>query len=161
MTPVVRVVGLGPGDVEQLSERTQRLVRSAPTVRLRTRVHPAAEAFSQVASYDDFYERAASFESLYAAIVEDLVALAVASPNGEVVYAVPGSPVVAERTVQLLLSRDDVRTICEPAVSVIDVACANDLREGGESRARRGPEAQFDRRDLDHRADPLPIGHCG
>ena len=124
MTPVVRVVGLGPGHAEQITERTKRLVRSASTARLRTRVHPAAEAFADVESYDHLYESAASFEALYEAIAEDLVTLAASSPNGEVVYAVPGSPVVAERTVQLLVSRDDVVTIVEPAVSVIDVACS-------------------------------------
>ena len=124
MTPVVRVVGLGPGHADQITERTKRLLRSAPSARLRTRVHPAAEAFSDVGSYDHLYENAASFEALYEAIVEDLVREAGRSPNGEVVYAVPGSPVVAERTVQLLLSREDVVTICEPAVSVIDVACS-------------------------------------
>jgi tetrapyrrole methylase family protein / MazG family protein len=37
---------------------------------------------------------------------------------------VPGSPVVAERTVELLRERDDVEVVTEPAVSIIDVACA-------------------------------------
>ena len=36
----------------------------------------------------------------------------------------PGSPVVAERTVELLLASSEVITVLEPAVSVIDVACA-------------------------------------
>ena len=92
-------------------------------MRLRTRVHPAAEAFVDVASYDDLYERAESFEALYDAIVADLIDLAKSAPGGEVVYAVPGSPVVAERTVELLMARDDVATVVEPAVSVIDVVC--------------------------------------
>ena len=52
-----------------------------------------------------------SFDELYAAIAEDLVTLARTSPNGEVVYAVPGSPLVAERTVELLRARDDVTTV--------------------------------------------------
>jgi tetrapyrrole methylase family protein/MazG family protein len=91
-------------------------------VRLRTRVHPAAADF-EVESYDDWYEEADSFEQLYERIVEDLVRLAHTSPAHEVVYAVPGSPVVAERTVELLLERSDVQVVCEPAVSVIDVAC--------------------------------------
>lgn len=77
-----------------------------------------------VESYDEWYERAESFETLYLAIVEDLVSLAVSSPTNEVVYAVPGSPMVAERTVELLRERDEVTTIVEPAVSVIDVVCA-------------------------------------
>ena len=119
--PVIRVVGLGPGDADLMSLRTRELLDTAPVVRLRTRRHPAV-ASSDLASYDEWYERAESFEDLYAAIVDDLVALAHQAP-GEVVYAVPGSPVVAERTVELLRERD-VEVLTEPAVSVIDVACA-------------------------------------
>jgi tetrapyrrole methylase family protein/MazG family protein len=124
VTPVVRVVGLGPGDAEHVTTRTWRLIHESPVVRLRTRVHPAAASLTEVASYDDWYERAESFDELYHSIVDDLVALAQTSANAEVVYAVPGSPVVAERTVELLRLRDEVTTICEPAVSVIDVVCA-------------------------------------
>lgn len=124
MTPVVRVVGLGPSDVQLLTQRTLELLRDAPVVRLRTRVHPAADQFLDVRSYDEWYERAESFDALYEAICDDLVELATNSPTSEVVYAVPGSPIVAERTVELLRLRGDVTTICEPAVSVIDIACA-------------------------------------
>ena len=124
MKPVLRVVGLGPGDAELITRRTFDLLREAPVVRLRTRVHPAAAAFPDVASYDEFYERADSFDALYEAIVSDLIELARSAPDGEVVYAVPGSPVVAERTVELLMVCSDVTTVLEPAVSVIDVACA-------------------------------------
>jgi len=77
-----------------------------------------------VLSYDQWYEEAASFEELYLRIAEDLSRLAASSPNGEVLYVVPGSPVVAEHTVELLRARHDVDVVCEPAVSVIDVACA-------------------------------------
>jgi len=122
--PVVRVVGLGPGTLEHVTRRTESLLRSAPVVRLRTREHPSAAHFGDLTSYDGFYEEASSFEQLYEAIVDDLVALAASSVTNEVVYAVPGSPTVAERTVELLRERDEVTTITEPAVSVIDVACA-------------------------------------
>lgn len=122
MSARVRVVGLGPGDARFVTAATSRALRDAPVARLRTRVHPAASDFD-VESYDDWYESAASFDELYERIVEDLVRLAKGSPEGEVVYAVPGSPVVAERTVELLRARGDVEVVCEPAVSVIDVAC--------------------------------------
>ena len=122
--PLIRVVGLGPGDQELVTRRTMRLIIDSPVVRLRTRVHPAAAELIDVLSYDQWYDEASSFDVLYARIVEDLVHLAGSSPNNEVVYAVPGSPVVAERTVELLRARDDVAVVCEPAVSVIDVACA-------------------------------------
>ncbi len=120
--PRVRVVGLGPGDADLMSQRSARLLAEAPHARLRTRHHPAAAGFAHVASYDELYESADSFEDLYRAIVEDVARLA--HEHGEVLYAVPGSPVVAERTVELLGERSDLEVILEPAVSVIDVACA-------------------------------------
>jgi tetrapyrrole methylase family protein/MazG family protein len=122
--PVVRVLGLGPGALAHVTRGTWLLIADAPVVRLRTRQHPSALELAHVESYDALYESAVSFEALYAAIVEDLVELASTSPTNEVVYVVPGSPIVAERTVELLLRRDDVTTVLEPAVSVIDVACA-------------------------------------
>jgi len=122
--PVVRVVGLGPGTLDHVTVRTLALLKESPVVRLRTRRHPAAVGMGDVASYDHLYDDAASFDELYAAIVEDLVALASNAEHHEVLYVVPGSPAVAERTVELLRARRDVTTILEPAVSVIDLACA-------------------------------------
>jgi tetrapyrrole methylase family protein / MazG family protein len=110
--------------VEHVTQRTLNLIARAPVARLRTRVHPAATDFEEIVSYDDWYERAESFDELYESIVSDLVSLAATSPSGEVLYIVPGSPVVAERTVELLRARDDVSVILEPAVSIIDMACA-------------------------------------
>ena len=124
MSPArLRVVGLGPGDPRYLTASADAALRGARTARLRTRVHPAAALYA-VESYDDWYESADSFDELYERIVDDLVALAVASPDEDVVYAVPGSPVVAERTVELLRERGEIEVVVEPAVSVIDVACA-------------------------------------
>ena len=113
--PVVRVVGLGPGPSDLLTQWTVKLLSTSTAARLRTREHPAAQEFPEIPSYDALYESAASFEELYRAIVDDLVALA--KESGEVVYAVPGSPIVAEHTTELLLARSDVRTVIEPAVS--------------------------------------------
>jgi tetrapyrrole methylase family protein / MazG family protein len=120
--PVARVVGLGPGTLEHVTRRTFALLSEAPVARLRTRQHPSAQAFPDVPSYDEWYESATSFEDLYQSIVDDLVSLATEAPSNEVIYAVPGSPTVAERTVELLLARDDVTVVLEPAVSVIDLA---------------------------------------
>ncbi|MBU6495757.1 MAG: hypothetical protein KGR42_04990 [Acidobacteria bacterium] len=117
MTPRIRVVGLGPGGVELMTESARRALEGS-LVRVRTRRHPALEGL-EVESYDDLYENADSFDELYDAIVEDLVALA---QQGEVVYAVPGSPLMAESTVERLRARGDVELVVEPAVSVVDVA---------------------------------------
>jgi len=122
--PVVRVVGLGPGTLDHVTRRTLSLLSEASVARLRTRVHPSAAAFANIPSYDDLYENAASFEELYSAIADDLASLAKAAAPEEVIYAVPGSPTVAERTVELLIARDDVTAVLEPAVSVLDLASA-------------------------------------
>jgi tetrapyrrole methylase family protein/MazG family protein len=117
-------VGLGPAGDAHLSAYARELLEEATTVRLRTRRHPAAEAFPEVESFDALYEEAEDFDALYARIADELVALANADPSRTVVYAVPGSPLVAERTVALLRARDDVEVEVVAAVSFVDLACA-------------------------------------
>lgn len=119
--PRVTVVGLGPGDARHLTRATYDALASAHNARLRTRRHPAAGEFPNVLSYDDWYETASSFDELYDKIVDDLAGLAASGP---VVYAVPGSPLVAEATVERLIARADLDVTIVPAVSTIDVACA-------------------------------------
>jgi tetrapyrrole methylase family protein / MazG family protein len=119
---VITVVGLGPGGPDLLTRASEAAIVGASNVVFRTLRHPAVTAFGDVASYDEHYERAESFDELYAGIVDDLVQRAV--EHGPLVYVVPGSPVVAERTVELLVARDDVELTIEPALSFVDVAWA-------------------------------------
>lgn len=120
--PVVHVVGLGPAGADLLTAGTVALIGSVEARFLRTRRHPAASALAGVPSFDDRYERAERIEDVYRGIVEDLVAAA--GDHGEVLYAVPGSPVVAEHTVELLLADGRVRTVVHPALSFLDLAWA-------------------------------------
>jgi len=122
--PTVIAVGLGPAGPDLLPAVTRSRLAGAPTARLRTRRHPAADEFPEIQSFDDLYERAPDFETLYRWIVDELVALAAAAPGGRVVYAVPGSPLVAERTVAMLRDRPEVTLVVEPAPSFLDLACA-------------------------------------
>ena len=72
---------------------------------------------------DHHYEEADSFDEVYRAIVEDVVAAATAGhPARYVCYLVPGSPLVAERTVELLRADDRVTTEVVPALSFLDLA---------------------------------------
>ena len=89
---------------------------------LRTARHPAAEVLEITGSFDHVYETADSFDDVYEAIVEHLVDEA--AEHGEVVYAVPGSPNVAERTVELLRDDERVRIEVQPALSFTDLAWA-------------------------------------
>ncbi len=99
----VIVAGLGPAGPELItSEVLDAIVRTRRRF-VRTRRHPAAVTADPAESFDDVYEQASSFEEVYQAIVDRLVAAACAGgDDGDVLYGVPGSPLVAERTVELL-----------------------------------------------------------
>jgi tetrapyrrole methylase family protein/MazG family protein len=121
---VITITGLGPGDFDRIPAAT-RLVLLDPdaTVVVRTLEHPAARELAgmrEVVSCDDLYESQDSFEGVYQAITDRLLA---AAESARVVYAVPGSPMVGEFAVRnLLASTGDVEVI--PAESFIDAVLA-------------------------------------
>jgi tetrapyrrole methylase family protein/MazG family protein len=120
--PRVVVVGLGPAGPDLLTAGTVAAIERIAPRFLRTRRHPAAVAVPEATDFDDRYEAAASFEEVYAGIVEALVEAA--TEHGEVLYAVPGSPVVAERAVEMLLADPRVEVEVLPALSYLDLAWA-------------------------------------
>ncbi|MCE5285070.1 MAG: nucleoside triphosphate pyrophosphohydrolase, partial [Pelosinus sp.] len=79
-------------------------LQSAETLLLRTAKHPTVAGLQarniSFTTYDYLYEEKASFEEVYSAIAADCIARAEAGE--QVVYAVPGSPLVAEKTVLLI-----------------------------------------------------------
>ncbi|MFB4214114.1 nucleoside triphosphate pyrophosphohydrolase [Shouchella sp. JSM 1781072] len=99
----IKVVGLGAGGLDQMPIGIYRTMKQAKGVRVRTLDHPVVEELKQegvlFSSYDHIYETFDAFENVYDAIVGDLIERA---QNEDLVYAVPGHPFVAEKTVQLL-----------------------------------------------------------
>jgi tetrapyrrole methylase family protein/MazG family protein len=89
---------------------------------LRTARHPATEGLSGVTALDHFYESSGTFDEVYSAIVEELVAAATAHAPDPIVYAVPGSPLVAERTVELLRNDLRVDVTVVPGLSFLDLS---------------------------------------
>ena len=128
MTPSGRVVvvGLGPAGPDLVTAAALDAIARIDVRFVRTTRHPSAsvvvEAGGGATSFDEVYEAAASMDEVYATIVDRLVAAA--GEHGEVLYAVPGSPAVAERTVQLLVAREDVEVEVVPALSFLDLAWA-------------------------------------
>jgi tetrapyrrole methylase family protein / MazG family protein len=116
----VTVVGLGPAGPDLLTAATAAAVERVPHRWLRTARHPSAVAVPDAASFDHLYEAGDDFESVYRAIVEELVASA--ERHGEVLYAVPGSPRVAERSVELLVADGRIDVEVVPALSFADLA---------------------------------------
>ena len=102
---MITIVGLGSSDVSCISVGAYEIIRSAPTVFVRTAHHPAVGelAAEGVAfeSLDYAYESADTFEEVYARIAARI--LEEAAERGDVVYAVPGHPLVGEVSVRVLI----------------------------------------------------------
>ena len=124
LRPHITVVGLGPAGSDHLADATAALLAVPGRSFVRTARHPAAASTPGARSFDDLYESAATFEEVYAAIVEELIAAASDAAPESVVYAVPGSPLVAERSVELLRADDRVDVTVLPALSFLDLAWA-------------------------------------
>jgi tetrapyrrole methylase family protein/MazG family protein len=119
VTGRVTVVGLGPGGPGLINDATREAI-DAVTVRfVRTIRHPSADVVAGATSFDSIYDNAARLEDVYVAIVGRLVEAA--AGHGRVLYAVPGSPDVAERTVELLRADGRVDVDVVPALSCIDL----------------------------------------
>ena len=102
----ITVVGLGPGDPDLLTTGAVRTLSAAATVWLRTARHPVQPFLPhgpEYRSFDEMYDTLDTFEAVYAAIVEQLIADE--AEHGETVYAGPGDPLIAEATVRELLRR--------------------------------------------------------
>lgn len=122
MTGRITVAGLGPAGPDLVTGATLDAIEHHEHCRLRTTRHPAASVAEGAPSYDRVYEAADRLEDVYPAIVAELVADA--TEHGDVLYLVPGSPVVAERTVELLVAQDDVPVTVLPALSFLDLSWA-------------------------------------
>ena len=123
---MITIVGLGPGAVGHLSLETMSIMQGCEQVILRTAVHPTvAELAKQGVKYtscDDLYEAGASFEEVYQNVVTRVLT---AAHKGAVVYAVPGSPLVAEKTVVLLREQAKAQSFelaIKPSMSFLDLA---------------------------------------
>lgn len=116
------VAGLGPAGPELVTTAVHEAVQRISQRYLRTARHPSAAAILDAASFDHLYDTLPSFEAVYQAMVDALVAAAMA--HDEILYAVPGSPMVAERSVELLLAQRQVEVEIIAAPSFLDVAWA-------------------------------------
>ncbi len=158
----VVVVGLGPAGVDLLLPVARAEIERVEHRFARTGRHPAvaeleAEGLT-FTTFDAAYETAADFDALYPAIAAAVVAAA--RDHGEVVYAVPGNPGIAERTVGLLrdAAADDLEVVVVPGLSFVDLAF---------TRLGRDPmtgvhivDAQDFIPSAAGRSGPMLIGHC-
>ncbi len=171
MAPRVVVVGLGPAGADLLLPAARAALERSATRFVRTARHPAVEELArqgiELTSLDAEYDAATEIDEAYRAIVRRVVEAAdAAADHGPVAYAVPGNPVVAERTVELLHDAARSGTIAleiVPGLSFAELAWARlgvDPMQG----ARVVDGHALDGRALDGRAldgdGPLLIAQC-
>jgi tetrapyrrole methylase family protein/MazG family protein len=157
----VVVAGLGPGGADLLLPAARSaILGTAPERRfVRTLRHPAVDDLVaegvELRSCDDLYEGADEPGDVYEAIAQRLLA---AAEDGDVCFAVPGSPAVGERSVALLRERLGKRLVLVPGLSFLDLAW---LRLGVDPLAGAGARA-VDGKALPAAlpAGPLLVSHC-
>jgi len=156
----VVVVGLGPAGADLLLPAARAALEQAATRFVRTARHPAVADLARegiaLTGLDDEYDAATELDGAYRAIVRRVIDAAGSDEHGSVAYAVPGNPVVAERTVALLHDAARAGTITlevVPGLSFAELAWA-----------RLGVDPMRGARVVDGRAfegdGPLLVAQC-
>lgn len=118
---MIKIVGLGPGSIDDLTLKTIETLKNADKVFLRTHKHPNVNYLKEIGikfeTFDKYYDEGNDFDEVYEKIAKKII------EEKECVYGVPGHPLVAEKSVELILkyAKDkniDVEIV--PALSFID-----------------------------------------
>lgn len=98
----ITIVGLGPGEYSLISQGALDALKNSSRVFLRTEKHPIIDKLKNEIKYtslDYFYNQDENFDNVYNNISNFIIE---ESQNGDLVYAVPGHPRVAEKTVGII-----------------------------------------------------------
>ena len=120
----IEVIGLGAGDINQLSLGIyKKLTNTETTIFTRTIDHPVIDSLQtegvRFESFDAMYEEEEQFGTVYDRITEALLKYATEASE-TLIYTVPGHPMLAEKTVQLLLLQQEVEVTVVGGQSYLD-----------------------------------------
>ena len=105
---MIYIIGLGPNDSSNIKENIKQLLLNNTNAKViaRTKEHPAISFLEEnnieFETCDRFYTESENFENTYNGIANYILEVA---GNNDVMYLVPGHPMVAELTTQLLINR--------------------------------------------------------
>ncbi|TCS80157.1 nucleoside triphosphate pyrophosphohydrolase [Tepidibacillus fermentans] len=109
MKAKITIVGLGAGNEDQLSLGIYKKLKNSKHIYLRTKVHPVVsfldEEGIQYQTFDELYDQHSEYDHVYQEIARIL--LGEAKKGNDLIYGVPGHPMVAEKSVQYLLEQHD------------------------------------------------------
>ena len=120
----ITVLGLGSGNIDALPVKNFKILESGSPIFLRTGKHPVVEDLQGMGikynSFDNIYEKHGNFEDVYTEIADILISEARMNKN-EIIYGVPGHPMVAEETVMILIKKaGDIKIDIIPAPSGLE-----------------------------------------
>lgn len=123
MMSKIEIIGLGAGDVNQLPFGIyKKLVHAEMVVYSRTLDHPVIESLQdegvRFEAFDHMYEEEEQFGAVYERITNALLEQAKAVET--LIYTVPGHPMLAEKTVQLLLEQTEIEVEVMGGQSYLD-----------------------------------------
>jgi tetrapyrrole methylase family protein/MazG family protein len=131
------ILGLGPGRWEDVTLEARAALEQAASdkqvVYFRTLRHPTVEAIQArypglvARSFDALYERSDTWDSLYGEMARQLCAAAQEQQGGPLLYAVPGHPLVGERSVRearRLAAEQGLTTRLIAGLSFLEPVCA-------------------------------------
>ena len=104
---MINVVGLGSTSAKDLTLEAVKIMKNGNKNFLRTERHDSLSFFEEnkinYESFDYLYDEMESFDEVYNKIVEILIEK---SKDQDINYFVPGTPLVAEKTVKFLIERE-------------------------------------------------------
>ncbi|HAT4247285.1 TPA: nucleoside triphosphate pyrophosphohydrolase [Clostridium perfringens] len=122
---MLKIMGLGPGAYEALTIGALKELKNNRNIYFRTEKHPTVDFLKdegiKFESYDHAYEKYDSFDDVYKYIAEDLITKI--KDDEDLIYAVPGHPLVAEKSVVNLIElckENNIQYEVLPAVSFVD-----------------------------------------
>lgn len=119
----IEIIGLGAGDINQLPLGIyKKLLHIESPVYTRTIDHPVIETLIgegvRFEAFDYMYEEEDEFGAVYERITAALIEAAKGIDH--LIYTVPGHPMLAEKTVQLLLEQNEVEVTVVGGQSYLD-----------------------------------------
>ena len=122
---MIKIVGLGPGAPEALTIGAVKTLEESSNLYFRTEKHPTVDylrgRLKGFKTCDNYYEEGSSFDEVYQNIANDIIEEY--KKNNDLVYAVPGHPLVAERSVLNIIElceKNNIEYTILPAVSFVD-----------------------------------------
>lgn len=150
---MINVVGLGSTSAKDLTLEAVKIMKNGNKNFLRTERHDSLSFFKEnkinYKSFDCLYDEMESFDEVYNKIVEILIEK---SKEEDINYFVPGTPLVAEKTVKFLIEREAEINIVN-GISFIEPVLAAVGRDAVDGLLFLDSDA--DKFDFDTRRDTL------